>query len=222
LYRKKEKREWDQLLKPDKSLLLALAIALASLHTSRAEDALRLSILKGDHEDSLSQEEIKQLSSSSPLVFLDQLPIAFCTEKAIPYDQLYRSYSFQVVIENTEAKPVWITMLASNWWDSLTFTLVDAAGKSYSIPRLGQAWSANGMVSMAFPPGGRNSISVCLSDGWYGLPPAPKHPVIVQITAAFRYSGSTDKPYDPSQPFQRLGKPVTIRPKRTDVIFVSG
>jgi hypothetical protein len=66
---------------------LALAIAHASLQISHAEDALQLSILKGDHEDSLSQNEINRLSISSPLVSMDQLPIAFCTEKAIPYDQ---------------------------------------------------------------------------------------------------------------------------------------
>jgi hypothetical protein len=197
---------------------LALAVALASLPTCRAEDALRLSILKVDSEESLSQEEIKELSKSGPLASLDQLPIAFYTEKAIPLETLYWLYSFQVVIENTGAKPVWISMLTSDWWDCITLRLVDASGKTYSIRRTGRAWAANGMVSWAFPPGGRKSISVCLSDEWYGFPPAPRHPAIVEITAEFRYFGRKDKPFDSHQ---QLGKPVTIRSKPTDVIFVS-
>lgn len=181
-------------------------MGLALLQTSLAEDAYRISIIKGDHEPKLSKEQIAQLSQTG-ISSLDQLSIVFCAADAKTKSD--PSNAFQVVIENTRKKEATIRMTQSDWYACVTFYLVDDAKKSYSISRGLVNLSKNTLETWTIPPGGKRMMSVSFCDGsWNGLPLAPKRPVIVKLTATFEY-------------YDEKGASISLNSKPTAVILMA-
>ncbi|HWB59449.1 MAG TPA: hypothetical protein VG733_08155, partial [Chthoniobacteraceae bacterium] len=127
----------------NKSFFWILAVVFALLQTSRAGDAFRISIIKGDAEPKLDKNQIEQFTKAG-VASPDELPIIVCPQGKPDKDKPDPASTFQVVIENTQGIATAITMLGSDWYDCLSFKLVDDNGNSYSIQRWKDGgWFAN-------------------------------------------------------------------------------
>ena len=102
--------------------------------------------------------------------------------------------SFFVVVQDVQKVADKMTMGASGWYESLSFTITSRSGKTYSVTPGMFDWSANPQETWTFPSGGMRVFTVDFThSGWQGLPPNPSEPEIVTMTVTFRYPDSNGK-----------------------------
>lgn len=192
-----------------KTFLLTLAaVIVAALQASYAGDDFRVTIVKGDGELKLTAEQIDQFKKAG-IASPDDLPIIVCPSNAKPklVGEGHPADTFQIVIENLHDNALSITMLDSDWYDAITFKLVDDKGTAYTIRHSGISdWQKNGNQTWTWDAHGTRKVATSFVKEWSGLPPSPEHPIACQLTATFRYHSE--------------GKQVEVSSKPTTVILM--
>jgi hypothetical protein len=187
-------------------LILAMAMAVTFFGDVTAEGQdFTVSFVGRDHSNNWPYEP-----EGLPVVYYTVPPFQRPRSFIDSSNGEINAFSFLVVIQNLQKGAHQMSASASDWYDSLQFTITTGSGEAYHVSRRELVWKKNPIETWIFPGGGKRVIPVDFTSGdWQGLPAfADPYPQIESMTATFRHPDST-------------GKMVSVSSSPTDVYFSS-